>query len=291
MKTKLIWYFSLISFLVGLGSCNKEDNRITDQDVNMLPKKITYYGTQANEASSDSMVIFLYKDTSKVYFDSIKTIGYNGNISIMRFDYSKYVNNNLIYFETPLDTTQNIWVMKFNNGTFDNEYLYYNIYNDTYVNDNIEHHFLTSYNFFQRHSNSGSSTCCGIEYYCEYEPDSRDATRMSFNYSAYTPIELLYECTFLANYNNTQLIELSGIKTDGSELYIYPYPKLNMKLVDRISYKNSLFSVENTFEQYHYTFDEHNRVEYSYADLIYRDATMTADSVIQAKIKRRRFEY
>ncbi len=281
-----ITFFSTIL----LFACQKE-KKIKLEDTNKLPKKITYYDLDNDSSTQDSLVIFLYKDEAKPYFDSIIRLEANGASNIIRFNYSRYANQQIIYKETPIDSTLNIWVMKFQNNTFDKEYRFYNIYNDTYTNDLINEYQLNNYQRFSSYSSTSAGSGSGLNFYSEYEPDSSNFDKMSLYLSDFTPVEKKYECTYTSKDNNTQCPILSGIYPY-YELYNYPYPGLKMKLIDKCWYWNSYVEeLTGTYTQYHYIFDHLDRVVFCYSDLIYRDPITLTDSTLEANKSVCRFEY
>ncbi|HQD13700.1 MAG TPA: hypothetical protein PLW43_12190, partial [Chitinophagales bacterium] len=64
-------YLSIVLLVTLLAACSKE-NMPTDGNTGNTPRKITYYyNGDGNNIIDDSMVIFLFKDENKIYFDSI----------------------------------------------------------------------------------------------------------------------------------------------------------------------------------------------------------------------------
>ncbi len=284
MKIRHILY---LCFFIVTFSCKKKE---INQNSNKLPKKIIYYNLDNDNTTPDSLIIFLFKVDTKPYFDSVIRIETNGDKNVIRFNYSKYATKQIIFKEMPADSTQNVWVMKFQNNTFDSEYLFYNIFNDTYTDDLINGYRLNDFQFFSSFSSTSAGSSSGLNFYCQYEPDSINATKMSFYTSNASPIEKKYECTYTSINNNTQCPSLSGIPAN--EWCMYPYPNLNMKLVDECWYWNSFMDeLSGTYEKYHYELDSKNRVVSCYFDLFSKDPITLLDSLIESNRKVCRFEY
>lgn len=283
-------YLSLVLLVTLLAACSKE-NMPTDGNTGNTPRKITYYyNGDGNNIIDDSMVIFLFKDENKVYFDSIIQIEVNGTTNVLRFNYSIFNEEQIIYKDAPIDSSQNRWAMKFKNNTFYKEYGFYNIYTLTYTDDFIGTYSLNEQKF-EGYSSQAAGSGSGLSFGCSYDTDSAGQLTMEFFYSEYSPVEKKHQSTYLTTANKTQLSVLSGIPAH-TDMLFYPYPGLNMPLVDKNILWNWLTEeTSDMYEQFHYTFDGKDRVTYVYVDLMRKAVPPLADEVLIAKKESIRIEY